>query len=151
MVPVFLCILLSQWGCVCVSVKGTASQLFLGGWHVHYTLTAGTAGVSLPIQPKNKLRQSRLSACRRWPVPSGFSLLQKKKKEEKNSPEHACEFPQYTVIPIGVLGVQRALETFNLLAFTLQLVAAKLSLGRIKCTIMWCYMEYIIKCSGLIR
>lgn len=34
------------------------------------------------------------------------------------------------------LSVQRARETFHLLAFTLQLVAAKLSLGRIKCTIM---------------
>lgn len=34
------------------------------------------------------------------------------------------------------LSEQRAQETFNLLAFTLQLVAAKLSLGRIKCTIM---------------
>lgn len=34
------------------------------------------------------------------------------------------------------LGARRALETFNLLAFTLRLVGAKLSLGQIKCTIM---------------
>lgn len=92
MVPMFLCVFLSLWWlcwcvwvcapCVVSSAEGQRVPPFpLGEWDVHYALTAMMAGVSLLIQPKNKLWQSRLFACRCCPLLVILYFFPQKKKK----------------------------------------------------------------------
>lgn len=115
---------------------------FPQGWHVHYVLTMGTAGVRGPVQAKTA-SDSHSGTATAAPVTLGIIA----KREEKEKKIFNIPLNFHGMISIGVSGAMfmkhaEGPETFNLLAFTLQLGAAKLNRRQIKCTVMWYYRIY---------